>query len=66
MPGELQVKGQILLPGEEKDLVRETQASQGPDIEVGYWDRIMVQTRKADTWGDNDDNNSIDGFTDTY
>ena len=24
-------------------------------MEVGYWDRIMVQARNIDAWGDDDD-----------
>lgn len=36
MPGKLPVKSRGLLPGKKRDLVREMQGSQGPDMEVSY------------------------------
>lgn len=36
MPGKLPVRSRALLPGKERNLVREMQGSQGPDVEVSY------------------------------
>lgn len=36
MTGKLPVRSKALLPGKERDLVREMQGSQGPAVEVSY------------------------------